>query len=316
MPHMTVSGLCVLANVVLVLGAERSLSAQAPFGEDVPRRACDLPRPLRLVPGDSIPHCIARVQVFGDANLKDVLGAKDAPAVASGALGLHYAGSRYIVTGLVNVAGTNDTVRANFGSSLLIPAAGQGLNAASLVVRRRAFDWGDTRCAGYVYNNLCNFGVRLAVSASTRRWATRAQLAPPSAGSIDSVVQVVEVTDVPILGAEAGLSYEFFDGALFSSDDMGRQVGMILDAAFTYRALRGDLSGGSPNREEQRQRMLGTTETNFRGWQVGLTLVYDQLRSTFTYYKLNGAVDGLTRGQIVAGVDLRAPIASGLLTRH
>ncbi len=37
---------------------------------------------------------------------------------------------------------------------------------------------------------------------------------------------------------------------------------------------------------------------------------------SFTYYRLNGDIDGLSGGQVVATVDLRAAIASGLLRRE
>ena len=89
---------------------------------------------------------------------------------------------------------------------------------------------------------------------------------------------------------------------------------MIVDAGYVLRSLRGDLT--SSRKDSVRNDLLRTTTTRFQGYEVGLTLVYDQLRSSFTYYFLSSNVDGLSRGQIVATVELRAALASGLLRRN
>lgn len=313
-PHVYVAAVALLATAV---GAplRHPLEAQLELRDDTQRRPCDVPRPRRLSTTiDTIPHCLARVQVFGDANLKDVLGAPGSSAIASGALGLNYAGSRFIATGVVNVAGTSDTVRAGYGSSLLAPAAGKGLNAGSLVIRARAKDWRDTTCAGYSYGIACNMGIRAALSASTRRWATRIQRVVSTTNNADTVDKVLEVSDVPILGASIGAWYSFFDGTLGTSDSVNRPVGMVIDAGYVMRSMRGDLTSGK--RDAVRSGLLGSDATRFSGWETGLTLIYDQIRSNFTYYYFGNSVDGLSRGQIVATVELRAALASGLLRRN
>jgi hypothetical protein len=308
-----------LAHRLLFLTAAATLmtqtmGAQPALKDSTKRRPCDVPRPRFFSRSDTIPHCLSRVQVFGDANLKDVLGAKESPAVASGALGLSFVGNTYMASGLVNVAGSNDTVRADYGSSLLVPAAGKGLNAAVLSIRRRFNDWDDTRCSNYRADWRCNWGLRLTASASTRRWATRIQRVASAPDSSDSVERILEVSDVPILGASLGAWYTFFEGAVGTSDSVFRPVSMVLDAGLVSRFVRGDIA--ATKNDSIRTRLLGTTDHRFAGAEIGLTLVYDQIRSSFTYYHLSGNVDGLSRGQIVATVELRAALASGLLARY
>lgn len=309
-----------IATLVLVTTlccplTSHTLAAQPAVKDSTPRRlSCASPRPL--VVADTIPHCLPRIEVLAEGNIKDVLGGSKATATAAGSLGLQFVGNRHIVTGMVNVAGTEDTVRTGYGATLLVPAAGKGLNAGMLALRTRFRQWSDTTCGDYDYAITCNLGVRLRADASTRRWATKIERITSAPGATDSVERVTEVRDVPTWGAGFGLWYAFFDGAIETTDNASRPVTMILDVGVAHRALRGDLGGEKPETEELRNRLLGTGRRNFTGAEVGLTLVFDRIRSSFTYLWLNGHADGLSRGQIVATVELRAPLASGLLERR
>lgn len=325
--------------------AARAAAAAAPNAPATPNAAgpnaaaagaasdtsCARPRPI-LRPGSARPRCFPAVEVFGDGNVKDVLGGQTGTAAASGALGLHFIGPRYDVTGLVNVAGTNDTVRSRYGTvrspygaAILVPAAGTALNAASLSIRRRFRTWGDPVCTREDPTKWCSLGLRIHADAATRLWATRTQrvAAPAAAGATDaqaaaaagdSVDRVLEARDVPTWGAGVNLSYTFFQNALTADDGTARPLQMVLDLGYARRSLRGDLT--SPGRAALRDSLIGTRrQKNFDGFEIGLTMQYNQVRSSFTYVLLNGGVDGLSRGQIVALVDLRAVLASGLLRR-
>jgi hypothetical protein len=305
--------------LLLLCAPARKLSAQeTQVDPQTHRRGCNQPRPLIFAKAalDSIPHCIAHVEVFADGNVKDVLGNPNSTAAASGALGLHYQGSRFEVTGMVNVVGTTDTVRADYGASLLLPTTGQALNAASLAVRYSLYDWNDSRCASYSYNMLCNVGFRVELNASTRDWATSVKNSGPLAGQTDSVSNVVTASTIPMWGSDVGVWYAFFQGNLPSTDTVARPVSMLLDVSWAHRALRGDISGGTASQQATRQALLNTTATNFDGLGVGLTLVFNQVRSNLTYYRFGGAVNGLSGGQIVATVEIQAAFASGLLRRN
>lgn len=300
---------------ILILVANIGLFPAALDAQNVAGRSCGMPRPL-LPDNDNttiLGFCIPWSQVFADGNVKDVLGGGDNSAAASGALGLHYVGNKFDVTGLVNVAGTNDTIRAGYGSSLLVPAAGKGLNAGSLTIRRRARELRDPTCARNRASYWCNVGYKVYANASTRRWATETRMIAPPAGQTDSVEQVIDSEEVPIWGTGLSGWYMFFDDALVGSDSTRRGVSMVLDGGVLLRAVRGDI--GAESSDALRKRLLGTDRTLFPGFEIGLTMIYDQIRSSFTYYYLPGQANGLTGGQIVAAVDLRGALASGLLRR-
>ncbi len=288
---------------------------------------CAAGRPLRgaLPLAGSPLQCVPQLEVFGDGNVKDVLGGGGAAgaASASGALGLHFAGPVYDVTGLVNIAGTNDTVRSHFGATVLVPAAGRALNAASLMIRGRFREWGDRQCAEYTYPKICNLGYRVHADASTRTWATQTiqyvttVVGAPVGSPGDTTTRITGTREVPTWGGGVDLSYTFFQGAVQTAQgaDLGGQpVYMVLDVGYAHRSLRGDLT--SPALAGLRDALLGThRQKNYDGLEVGLTMQFNQVRSSFTYVLLNGGVNGLSRGQIVGAVDLRAVLASGLLRR-
>jgi hypothetical protein len=327
--------------------------AQAVTRDHVLRRSCAGARPLRLarlagnparsgflvaldstvadgkvrvdsVFADTIPHCLSMVEVLASGNVKDALGTKGASAVANGALGLHFAGSNFDVRALVNVASTSDTVRAQYGSTLLVPGAGGGINAAELRVRGRFGSWEDPRCARYDYNSrLCNMGYRVALDASTREWATRfdttIKVTPAAQGSTtpakaDTTVGVGETARVPMWGLSATVWYEFFRGDLRGTDSSRRPVALLLDVGGSYRALRGDIAADEFS--DLRTRLLQEDKTAYLGIETGLTMTYNNVTSRFTYYWFpNCKARGLCGGQIVAGVSLDASIASELLRR-
>jgi hypothetical protein len=268
-----------------------------------------------IVRRDSLPRCLPRVEVFADGNVKDVLGAAGTKADASDALGLHYTGGRYDVTGLVNVAGARDTILRGYGSSILIPAAGPALNAAALSIRGSIRDWTDRRCAQYAPPISCQIGFRLRADASTRLWASKTSRVAPPAGQTDSVDRVDETIEVPVWGLALDGSYSFFFGDIIMTDGARRPVEMILDVGVARRAIRGDIGSDSQVRKDLRRKLLGTEDRTFGGYQIGLTLIYHQIRSSLSYVRLTSDVDGLSGGQIVAALDLRAPLASGLLQR-
>lgn len=88
---------------------------------------------------------------------------------------------------------------------------------------------------------------------------------------------------------------------------------MILDVGHARRSVRGDVT--SPQRDSVRTRLLGHRRTDFNGLEVGLTMIYNQIPDVADLRAAVGKVDGLTRGQLVALVDLRAPFRTKLLKR-
>jgi hypothetical protein len=253
------------------------------------------------------PATRSRIEVFVDGNLKNVIGEPGEGTNAAGSLGIRYVGKTYLATGLINVAGTGDTITQAFGATMLAPSSGTGLNAGLLDIRRRHLwpSWDETCRRLHQEQDRhplrCNIGIHLYASASSARWATQ----------VDSNGVVVEAVGVPVLGTGLGLSYTFATGSIGTADDP-KGVGMVLDVGLATRHLRGDLFDQTPTRLA----LLSSTDRDFYGYEIGLSLQYDQLRAGFTYYRLTGDVPGLSDGQVVAGVSLQANLNSGELNRE
>jgi hypothetical protein len=306
----------------LLLGS--TARAQVALGDSTHRRNCGEARPRspkrasvgKTIVADTIPHCLSSVELFADGNVKDVVGNSGATSIASGSLGMRFVGSRYEVAGSVNVFGTTDTVTQSYGATLLAPSTGRGLNAAQLVVRSRFRDWGDRGCADYSYSLLCNMGWRAEANATSRNWATAFRKSAPPPGGTDSVKTVSSVAIVPMYGIDLGLWYQFFDGRITGSDSSSRPAAMILDLGYSRRALRGDLGAADGHLSTVRAELLQTPNKTFTGIHLGLTLRYNQVESSFTYFRLDGSAIGISGGQVVASVSLNAALVSGVFRRQ
>jgi hypothetical protein len=245
--------------------------------------------------------------VFADGNVRNVVSENGDATSPSGALGMTYRGTRFVVSGLVNVASRVDTVTREFGASMLPPAAGQAFNSGLLDVRLAHVLRGRAGCPPSGGSYRCRVGAHGYLSASQARWAT--------AQDADGTTRAA--TNVPIWGTGLGLYYNFFNGRLSapatdpsSEDPTARRTqsaSMTLDVGFVSRSIRGDFSAD----RETRQRLIGTTRTTFPGFEVGLGLRYNEINAGLTYYRMAGTVPGFSRGQVVAGVSLRATLNSG-----
>jgi len=262
-----------------------------------------------------------RVQIFLSGNLRDVVGQTEQGAQGTGALGMRYIGPAYVATGLINVAGAFDTVGAGFGGTMLPPSTGRGLNAGVLDIRRRYLFGHDNQCRRvhdlrFAAESLralrqevpdsmrgrviCSLGLHTYLGVSTSRWGiTR-----------DPVTDTVTSTiDVPVWGAGLGLSYTFIDDRLDNKD-----LAMVLDVGLATRNLRGDLA--ADRRSDLRESLLGTDRRNFYGLEMGLAMQYENVGAALTYYFFGSDVDGLSHGQVVAGVSIHAALNDWFLGRR
>ena len=247
-----------------------------------------------------------QVEVFGDGNVKGTVGQSDQATAAAGSLGMRYRDGTFVVTGSINVAGTNTTATKSFGATLLSPATGGPLNAGLIDVRmprlvsvnncKPSKDRTGKIKSRKVAKVLCTFGLHVYGSAATTRWAT--------AQTTDGAV--TDSADVPFWGFGAGPSVTFFSGTIGEAGHQ-KPVSMVLDVGLVSRHLRGDLY----SQDAIRQSLLGTTKKDFYGLELGLGLQYDNLRAGFSYYFLNGDVPGLSHGQVVAGVSIQANLVGG-----
>ncbi len=229
--------------------------------------------------------------VFADGNVKDVVGQPGNATSTTGALGMTYRGSAYIVSGVVNVLSRTDTVVSGYGASLLPPGTGRSFNSVILDGRKPSLPFLD--CSSDPNSKLCSIGLHVYASAATSRWAT----ARNDSGRVTSTV------DVPIWGGGAGLYYRFFDSTVADSSF----AAMALDLGWATRHVRGDLF----SHPTLRASLLQSGLQNFDGLEIGLSMRYNELSAGLTYYYFTGAVPGLSRGQVVAAIAIRAKLNSG-----
>jgi hypothetical protein len=57
--------------------------------------------------------------------------------------------------------------------------------------------------------------------------------------------------------------------------------------------------------------MLGTTQTHLQGFEVGLTLQLNELRTSLTYYYFGGDLKGISHSQVVAGFAVSSALLRG-----
>jgi hypothetical protein len=126
---------------------------------------------------------------------------------------------------------------------------------------------------------------------------------------VDGNGKIVATVDVPVWASGLGVYYSFVDGSVGDSADQ-KAVAMVLDVGLAGRHLRGDLF----DQEAVRKALLnGDTRRNFYGLEIGLGIQYEQIKAGITYYFMNGRVNGLSHGQVVAGVSVQANLNSGRL---
>src|SRR5581483_1246836 len=248
------------------------------------------------VPRDSA----AQLTLFGDGTVKGVIGQTNNSATtsATGSIGVTYRGPLFIISGLINVLGTADTVASGYGATMLAPASGKAFDSGLLDIRFPTMphvgDWcatGGGWCT--IYRRL---GLHGYIGASDSKWATR--FSPSNT--------VTELADVPVLTTGLGINYRFFDGAVAENN----RVAMALDLTWATRHIEGDLYDSIALRRS----LLNTRSRDFGGFEGGLLLRYNEIYANLTYYAMDNTITGFSHGQIVAAISVQAKLSGGSFT--
>jgi hypothetical protein len=227
------------------------------------------------------------VSVFGNGNVKSAVSDTSATSV-QGVLGVVRSTCSADFTVQLNVAARSDTIKGNFGVSILAPAAGGFLQAGLVDYRSpHAFRMG----------GLGRMGPHLYASVSTSNWLL------PDTAVVDRVFQATA------LGLGAGLYKQ-----LLRNDFAGTFVSVGLDLGLAYRGLYGDLAGKADS--TFRVRFLNSTKKHFLGPEMGFNLQVGQLKGALHFYYFATDVPGLGRGQVVAGFAVQGDIISRRVTRE
>jgi hypothetical protein len=208
---------------------------------------------------------------------------KSETAAATGSIGVNLARGRWELATQINLAAATDTIRKAPGESLLVPGSGGFTNGL---------------IEGRVRLSSSGILVRAYYSLSSYTWEL------PAAGA-DSAFPVA----MNALGSGAGLVWRLVDGSV--GDQTDTHLHVEVNVGVMNRTLRGDVSDRSL--ASRRAAFVGSEKLAYNGLEWGMTLAYNDLRGSITYYTFPKAsgVEGFTHGQAVAGFAISAPIVQG-----
>jgi hypothetical protein len=270
--------------------AERASFASSPFKAEVTKQLKLLYPEATQGRLDSILGRLVRdsmvVSVFGNGNVKTAIADTTGATRVQGALGVVRSTCSADFTVQLNVAATSDTIRSNFGTSLLAPATGGFLKAG--LVDFRAADALRLGRAGRI-------GLHVYTTVSASDWGVP--------GTADEIFQAT------VVGLGAGVYKQ-----LLRNDFDGTFVAVGLEMGAAYRGLYGDLAG--EGNRLRRIRMLGSDAKHFVGPEIGFSLQVSQLRGGLHFYYFPSTdIPGLGRGQVVAGFALQGGLISRRILR-
>ena len=238
--------------------------------------------------------------VIASGDLKTVVGQSGDATSTTGSLGVRYEGTRFQVTGSLNLAAKVDTVRSSFGATLLTTASGSSLNAGLIDIRVWHLFRGSRpeKCfTDYGVDDWrCNIGFRFYGSASSSFWRDTIRA--------DSGKAAISVVTWTFYG---GAFYAFSAGRLG-----GKDLSVIFNAGLVQRAVRGDLLGATESAVHQVY--LGTSKSDFLGFpSLSLEINYANLRGSLEYVKMEGTINGFSRGQVIAAMAVQTDLVSGII---
>jgi hypothetical protein len=210
---------------------------------------------------------------------------KSETTAATGSIGVNLGHLGWEAVAQINIAAATDTIRQAPGQSMLVPGSGGFTNG--LVEGRGRFK--QSGILGRAYYSLSSYTWELPATA------TEAAVASP----------------MNILGSGLGLIWRMADGQIGGLDNA--HLRLELNAGVMNRTLRGDASAEAL--AARRTAFLGTEKLSFSGIEWGLTIGYNDLRGSITYYSFPRAssIRGFTGGQAVAGFAIAAPLVQGAL---
>lgn len=185
----------------------------------------------------------------------------------------------------INVASTVDTIIAEYANGSLVNARDFGTQVLLPTNSGQAF-----KLSYYQYFNpsKCEIfkwlsGVNFNIAASNRVWQ-------------DSIM----ARNVTTFSLRTGVFHDFIPNNMRLENDYAIRVG----GAFTYRSILGDASFGEVDVNEFRERLLGTIQRNYAGFELFGELKFNNLVFSVSLPMILGSqrVPGLSRAQFVTSV--------------
>lgn len=288
-----------IVAVLLVVAASQELAGQTLTGTGLGAKTPRDTAPVASQP-ERRPTCTATspcVALYADGSIRQTIEKKDGANPVAGSVGLSRDDGRSVVSLQINVAASADTVRSNYGGSILTPGTGGALSSGLIDYRLRP-DAGRKRFG--------RFGAHFYLSVASTRWAT--EFSPPDSATGDSLVAAT--TDAAIMGLGAQLTLEVINGELSNTP-----IYAAVDFGVSARQLFGDIANSEAEAEALKRRLYGSTRETFVGLELGLVIQVNNIKSGLTYYFYDGDSRGLTDGQVVAGFGIQSNLFSGLLRK-
>lgn len=218
------------------------------------------------------------VTLFADGNIRGVAtaGSKES-TTGTGSLGIALSSPKITVSAQVTVLSTVDTLRNEVGATILSPLSGKSFQSGLLDLRVRN-----------VFKKL-HLGLHGYLGASKSVWAQ------------DTAARA------SVLGTGGLTAFWSEEGKV--SDN---PVGLLIEAGVALRRIGGDIGSAKSLRES----MLGTSERTFPGLEGGVQISFNSITAGIGVYWFSGkGVNGLTGGQLAAGMTVRGDIFAGTLTK-
>lgn len=228
--------------------------------------------------------------VLGAINNQGGANSSSQNVIASGSVGFRAVWTKDILVAKVAVASTQDTIKSNFGGSLLSPA--KGASGSFLFEWYRKLD----------YPRLGKPWLHLYGAFATSLWGVDTSASNPLYRTTNSV--------------SAGCLLNWM---LLNSQVAQTPVSLNAEVGFGLRHMDGDvrslLKGGADSTTFLKA--FPTGKSSFVGPEGGVTLsVGDVIASFHAYYfipRKNESIDGLTRLQFTFGISVNAAVITGLL---
>lgn len=238
------------------------------------------------------------IQVFADGNIrKAVSEASVAPAAgttdegsdAVARLGLgkinHWTGETW--SGVVSVASTSNRVDRDFIANVLAPGTGAGFHSGLLEYRSPA-------------KSFTGKYARLK-RALVRDWHLYGTVGASDWDSAGTPIRAV------LFGFSALRVFTPISNQLTNS-----RVGLSLEIGPSMRIIGGDVT--LARHQQFRSDAVGSTKNSFFGVEVGMQIYVGDIAASLQFYRFakgDAEVAGLTRTQMLASVNVRAPLFSG-----
>jgi hypothetical protein len=229
--------------------------------------------------------------IVGSISNQGTQGTPNQSTIGTGSVGVRYVTNKNIVLAKVYIASSQDTLKNNFGQSLLSPAKGEALGSALI-------EW-------YHATSLKELG---------NPWIHAYGSVASSLWNLDSTNSNTLTRSASILGIGVLLNWPVFNGKIANTD-----AGLNLELGCSLRYFGGDIRNflNSGSDSASFIKAFPTRKNTFIGPEFGMSINIGDVSAAIQAYVYSGKkgeqINGLTRLQFSFGISINASVISGAL---